>query len=390
MANLSHNFRFGKASLALAAFFCLPGTAFLWGQETGYRIEDGGRFVQLLNWEPQESVLYYGVEIEKQAGEAWEDALTTKTEEPSLEFSLPPGTYRYRVRAYDFLERPGLAASDWIQFEIFPAMQPVLVRFSPESFYLDEGDAWVITLSGRNLDEGAEVFLQDSQGDHILPDTVTMGRSGNEARLTFTYGQLDMGSYSIHVINPGGLAAGIQTFRIAFRKPVDITVSAGYRPLFSLYGYINELFETFFFPTGAYSRLSIIPVKQPWGYVGVEIEPSWNYILATEARYEVRAQMPGAAIYGMYRRWFSGRTMALGFRIGGGIYSVLDYRLIFDRGSSDSITVLVPVIAAGVSFQWLVKKPFFMEAGLDFSHFFTVDDPSPAYLRPFAGIGWQF
>ena len=62
----------------------------------------------------------------------------------------------------------------------------------------------------------------------------------------------------------------------------------------------------------------------------------------------------------------------------------------FDRGDTNSITVLIPVIAGGISFQWLVKRPFFMEAGLDFSHFFTVDDPSPGYLRPFAGMGWQF
>jgi hypothetical protein len=387
-----HCFRFSRVfCLFIAAFFCLPGTALLWGQEAGYRIEEDGRFVQLLSWEPQESVLYYKVEIEKQAGELWESLLTTETEEPFFESSLPPGAYRYRVRAYDFLERPGLLASEWMQFEIFPAMQPVLVRFSPEGFYLDEADPWVITLSGRNLAGGAAIFLRDSQGGLMRPDTVTVEQSGNEARLTFAYGQLDLGDYAIHVTNPGGLSAEIQTFRVvAFRKPMDITVSAGYRPLVALYGYINELFGTAFFPAGAYSRLSIIPVKQPWGYVGLEIEPSWNYLLARGDTYEAQAQMPGVAICGMYRRLLSGRTMTLGFRIGGGVYSVLDYHLTFDRGSTDSITVLVPFIAAGVSFQWLVKKPFFVEAGLDFTHFFTVDDPSPGYLRPFAGIGWQF
>jgi hypothetical protein len=31
-----------------------------------------------------------------------------------------------------------------------------------------------------------------------------------------------------------------------------------------------------------------------------------------------------------------------------------------------------------------------MEAGLDFTHFFTVDNPPPGYLRPFLGAGWQF
>jgi hypothetical protein len=367
----------------------LPGTAALWGQETGYRIEDGGRFVQLLNWDEQENALYYEVEIERQAGELWNGVLSRKTEALFFESSLEPGTYRYRVRSYDFLERPG-PASDWIQFVILPASQPEILRFSPEGFYLDGERSWVITIFGRNFAGGIEAFLQDSRGGLIKPETVTVGPSRDEARLRFSYGQLSLGTYTIHVRNPGGLTAEIQNFRIGFGKPVDVHVSAGYKPLVPLYGYINELFGAAFFPAGAYSRLSIIPVKQRWGYIGFELEPSWNYITAVGDDYEAEAQLPGAAIYGVYRRWFDNRVMTLDFRIGGGIYSVLDYHLTFSRGRSKSITALVPAFAMGASFQWLVRKPFFMEAGLDFSHFFTVDNPSPGYLRPFAGMGWQF
>jgi hypothetical protein len=375
--------------LFLTAFFYLPESAALWGQETGYRIEDDGSFVQFLNWEGRENVLYYEVEIEKQAGALWEGALTGQMEAPFFEFSLEPGIYRYRVRSYDFLARPG-PASAWIQFEIFPARQPELLRFSPEGFYLDEDPVWVITITGRNLTEGSELFLEESQGNIIRPDTVALGPSGSEARLTFRYDQLDMGSYVIHAINPGGLTTETQTFRIAFRKPVDVSVSAGYKPLIFFYGYINELFETPFFPVGAYSRLSIIPLKQLWGYVGIEIEPFWHYLQETGNTYEAQAQMPGAAIYGVYRRWFSNRVLTLDFRVGGGIYSVLDYHFTFDRGSTEPVTALIPAIAAGVSLQWLVRKPFYMEAGVDFTHFFTPDQPSPGYLRPFAGVGWQF
>ena len=370
-----------------AAFFCLPGI--LWGQKTGYRIEDDGRFVQFLNWEEQGNVLYYEVEIEKQTDELWEGALTGQTEDARFEFSLEPGIYRYRISAYDFLGRPG-PVSAWIQFEILSARQPELLRFSPEVFYLYEGGIWAITLFGRNLAEGVDVFLEESQGGLIKPETVTVEPPWNEVRLTFNYGQLVNGRYAIRVMNPGGLTAEIQPFRISFRKPVDINVSMGYRPLVPLYGFINQLFGTVFFPAGAYGRLSVIPVKQPWGYVGFEIEPSWNYILAAKNGYDVQAQMPGAAIQGLYQRWFSNRAAALNFRIGGGVYPVLDYHLAFDSGNTESITVLIPALALGVSLQWFVKKPFFVEAGLNFSHFFTVDDPSPGYLRPFAGAGWQF
>jgi hypothetical protein len=293
------------------------------------------------------------------------------------------------------LERPG-PASDWIQFEILLAKQPEVLRFSPEVFYLDEDVSWVINILGRNLADGIDASLigppgsPGSLGRLIKPDTVTVGQSENEARLTFNYAQLDTGNYIIHVTNPGGLTTELQTFRIAFRKPLDINVSAGYKPLFSLYGSITELLGTAFLPLGAYGRLTIIPFKQRWGYVGFELEPSWNYFQVAQEDFDVQAHMPGAAIYGIYQYWFSNRVISLDFRMGGGIYSIMDYHFTFDRGKTEPITILVPAIAGGISLKWLIKKPFFVEAGLDFTHFFTVDDPSPGYLRPFAGAGWQF
>jgi hypothetical protein len=367
----------------------LPGPAALWGQETEYRIGDDGSFTQLLHWEEQENALNYGVEIEQQAGELWKEVLTGKTEALFFESSLEPGTYRYRVRSYDLLEKPG-PASDWIQFTVLPARQPALVRFNPKIFYLDEDLSWVITIYGSNLVEGLDAFLKGFGGKLITPQTVTVEPSRNEARLIFSHGQLSRGTYAIHVKNPGGLTAEIQNFRIVFRKTVDINLSAGYRPLVPFYGYINELFGRDFFPTGVYSRLSLIPIRQRWGYMGFEIEPSWNYIMAAADNYEAQAQIPGAAIYGLYRRWFANRSITLDIRMGGGIYSFLDYHFTFERGSTNPITALFPAVVAGLSSQWIVKKPFFVEAGLDFSHFFTTDNPSPGYLRPFAGLGWQF
>jgi hypothetical protein len=234
-----------------------------------------------------------------------------------------------------------------IQFEILPAKQPELSRFNPEAFYLDEDIVWVLNISGKELASGLEIFLRSSQGRIIKPGMVTVGQPENEVRLTFSYGQLDMGDYTIHVTNPCGLTAELQTFR----KPLDINISAGYRPLVSLYGRINELFETAFFPLGAYSRLSVIPFKRRWGYMGFEIVPSWNYLLVTRENFEILAQMPGAVLYGVYQYWFSNQVMTIDFRIGGGIYSVLNYYLAFDRGKTDPMTVLVPAAAAGVSFK---------------------------------------
>jgi hypothetical protein len=375
--------------LFLSALFGLLAGTVLWGQEAEYRIEPDKRFVQILRWAGQEDVLYYEVEIEKQAGEGWEKAVTEKTESSPFEVSLEPGIYRWQVRACDVLARPR-EASGWIPFEVLTAKQPVLARFSPEVFYVDEDVAWVLNLFGDNLTGGIEISLVGPQGRIIRPGTITAERPEEEVRLVFSYEHLEVGEYTVHAVNPGGLTADLGIFKIAFKKPVDINISAGYRPMVSLYGRINELLETNFFPIGAYSRLSLMFLKRRWGYMGVEIEPSWTYLMVTQDDYKVLAQMPGGTFYGVYQKWFSNRVMALNFRIGGGVYSVLDYHFVFSTGETEPLTVLIPVVAAGASFQWFVRKPFFVEAGLDFTHLITVDNPSPGYFRPFAGAGWQF
>ncbi|MDR1286391.1 MAG: hypothetical protein LBK08_02170 [Treponema sp.] len=372
-----------------AVLFCLSAGTVLWGEDAEYRIETDGRFVQMLRWAGQEDVLYYEVEIEKQAGEQWEKAVTGKTESSPFEVSLTPGIYRWRVSAWDVLTRPH-EASGWIPFEVFMAKQPVLARFSPEIFYVDEDTVWILDLFGENLAGGIEVSLVGSQGRIIRPGVITAERPEEEVRLVFGYEHLEAGEYTVHAVNPGGLTADLGTFRIAYKKPVDINVSAGYKPMISLYGRINELLETKFFPAGAYARLSLVFFKRRWGYMGLEIEPSWTHLAVRRNDYEVLAQMPGGVFYGVYQKWFSNRVMVFNFRAGGGMYSVLDYRFIFSTGETEPMAVLIPVVAAGASFQWFVKKPFFVEAGLDFTHLITIDNPSPGYLRPFAGAGWQF
>jgi hypothetical protein len=376
------------AGLLIAVFFLAAPVLF--GQEGEYRIGEDGRFVQTLRWPDQDSVLYYRIEIEKQEGTEWEALADEETEAAVFELSLGPGIYRYRVWVHDILGR-ALEPADWIQFEVLLAKEPEISRFSPDGFYLDEDLTWDLRLSGRNLTAGIVIYLQhESLERRIQPQTITVEDREGEAHLVFHFGDLDLGSYTIHAVNPGGLAARVGSFKIAFRKPMDINVSAGYRPLVSLYGEINELFAAKFFPIGAYGRVSLIPFKRRWGYIGFELEPSWYYLQSEGSGYEARAHLAGGTINALYQWWLPNRVTALNFRLGGGMYAALNYRFTFDRGNSEPLTVLIPLVNAGASFQWFIKKPFFVEIGVDYTHFFSADENPPAYLRPFVGAGWQF
>ncbi|MDR1893907.1 MAG: hypothetical protein LBQ61_04340 [Spirochaetales bacterium] len=368
----------------------LLGGVFLPAQEGEYRLGEDGNFIQVLRWQEEPEALYYEAQIQGQTPAGWEEVLTAAAEMPFIEISLTAGDYRCRILVYDLLGRPA-GTSDWTRFEIRPAKDPEIFRFTPEAFYLDEDVTWVLNLTGRNLVEGMDIFLINSglREGIIRPRTITVDPAGGGARLNFDFRQLTTGEYAIYGVNPGGLETRGGNFRIAFKKPVDINLSGGYRPLLPLYGEIHQLLPTWFFPIGAYGRAGIIPLKRDWGYLGFEIEPAWHLWTSRGNWYEVKAQIIGATLFGVYQKLYN-RVLTFSFRLGGGLYAVLDYHLVYSSGLKTApITILIPVAAAGISVQWFIRKPFFLETGFDFTHQFSRENPQPGYLRPFVGAGWN-
>jgi hypothetical protein len=55
----------------------------------------------------------------------------------------------------------------------------------------------------------------------------------------------------------------------------------------------------------------------------------------------------------------------------------------------DPLNILYSSVNAGISVQWFFHKPFFVEAGLDYFHLFSVDKPAPGYIKPEIAIGLQ-
>jgi hypothetical protein len=409
-----------RLGFLLTAFLVLP-PAQSRAQERGpgYYIEETGegpRFVQRLSWEPEEYASRYEVRVEKRdpAGN-WAETLTEFTAGDFIEFSLPPGSYRYRVRAFDLLEKPS-GNPGWINFEVFPALRPELRRFTPDRVYLNAlapgGGTEVLTLAvrGRNLAEAAEFRLAPvypagprrggespvpappEEGKPVLPLRSLPGASGERAVLVFAGEGLSPGNYELRVVNPGGLSDSLGTLRVyASKKTLRLFVSPGYGPLVPLYGRLNELLETPVHPAGAYGRIALLPVETNFAEMGLEAAFYWTYISSPykgEARvYDVSSHILGLMAYGLLRKPLN-RSLALTFRLGGGLSSILDFEKQSPETSAEKVNALVPAAGGGLSLQWSFAKFFFAELGAEYTHFFSVDHPSPGYLRPVLGIGF--
>jgi hypothetical protein len=369
-------------------------------REAGFYVEETGegfRFVQRFSWEAEEYASFYEVTIQREESAGnWSTSFSEFTGNNFVEVSLPPGAYRYRVRAYDLMEKPS-GDPEWRSFEILPAFRPVLEAFSPESFALEapgQGAALILTVRGLNLTDQAEFRLvrESSAGSQeILPLERRGGASGKEAVLVFGAGQLSPGSYELSVVNPGGLSDSLGTLRIYLSGTMPrFAVSLGYGPLLSLYGGLSELLDDSFFPAGAYGQFSFLPLQTSSIGLGLEADVFWTRLSSpytgSVQTYDVSGHYTGIEVYGFVQKPLTSRVSAK-LRLGGGLFSVIGFEKRAPGRRAGAVNALIPAAGGGLSLRLVFFQSLFADLGAEYTLFFSIDDSPPGYVRPFAGLG---
>jgi hypothetical protein len=387
------------AALLFAALLVFPpGEAPAQEREAGFYLEDTGgafRFVQRFSWLPEEYAAFYEVVIQKRDDDGnWITSFSDFTEDDFIELSLPPGSYRYRVRAYDLMERPA-GNPEWVSFEILPALRPVLERFSPTRFSPGGGAALILTVSGRDLAEAAEFRLvrkSPAGSPGIPPLERREGPAGTGTVLVFDGARLSPGTYELVVVNPGGLSDSLGTLRVYPDAMPRFAFSGGYGPLIPLYGGLHELLDAPFFPAGAYGQFSFLPARAGSAGLGLETGIYWTRLSSGYRgglqEYDVSGHYMGVEVYGIAQQRLN-RRLALTLRLGGGLFSILGFEKKAPGYRDGRTNALVPVAGGGLSLRLFLSGPFFADLGAEYTHFFSADDSPPGYLRPFAGIGFS-
>jgi hypothetical protein len=281
---------------------------------------------------------------------------------------------------------------------VFIAKAPKVERTSPAAYYIDNVEKeFTLVLEGADFMEGAEVFITaKKEGSaqnppRINPLSIQYSGDENSIELVFSTTGLALGLYDITIVNPGGLQTVYSNFQVTFRQTMDVNVSLGYMPIVPLYGYLFDTFNDSAYPVSFYGRVSVIPFKRLWGFIGAEFTPQISSMKTETSKYTVNGTMMSFALDGVYQWWFSNRVMAVNFRLGGGLTAVTGIRFEHKDGSaSEEVATVLPMMNAGVSFEWLVWRDLFMEAGLEYMQMFSSISPAPALMRVNVGAGWRF
>jgi hypothetical protein len=227
-------------------------------------------------------------------------------------------------------------------------------------------------------------------GEPLTP--LKLRLSEESARLVFDT-PLAPGPYRASVKNPGGLESSLEILIAGSEDSGrSLYVTASYSPLIPLYGYVFEELDKAFYPGGVSARIGFVPLKRPWGDLGLELVPSWNMLKTGD----IKIHMGTLHLNGLYQWWFPERMKVLIIRSGAGI------NLINGTNSENdqSISTWIFSLDGGIAFRWFIPgiknfrwptdRTFYFEVGLDYTHIFATDTPQPGYIRPSLGVGAQF
>ena len=333
---------------------------------------------------------------------------------------LTPGLYRYKVITYDLIGIPEIE-SDWFEFNIYRAYIPQVRSVEAtvthsSTIYLDEINDGLFTVTGRNLFELQEGPTDTSftyyevynarrrNAEPVIPKILEFSDNNRRLRVQFNMEELDTGTYYFTATDASGLKSEDDkdsSFTVKFRKAVDFDIAAGYTcPVIVIGDKMKEYLNTTVLPLSANAKISLMPFKRRFGYLGLGIDATYSRLLTKTEGYDLDGNyMCGNAlfIYQLPIRIKSKKDdtklrhiATLELHGGAGISMFQNTVFHFPHDiNSEPLNSLDFCALAGASAQVYFTNRLYVEVGADFVMPFIENLPM-GYVKPVAAVGWQF
>lgn len=383
---------------------------------------------QYLEWieDYPEYVQKYEVVIEEKKNDTadWTEINRLFTEDNTTRVQiqplLTPGLYRYKVITYDLIGIPEIE-SDWFEFNIYRAYIPQIRSVEASvthssTIYLDEINDGIFTVTGRNLfelQEGPtdtsftyyEVYnTRRKNAEPIIPQILEFSDNNRRLRVHFNMEDLDTGTYYFSATDASGLKSEDgkdSSFTVKFRKAVDFDLAAGYTCPVIIFGdKIKEYLNTAVLPLSANAKISLMPFKRRFGYLGIGIDATYSRLLTKTEGYDLDGNfILGNALF-IYQLPIRIRNKkddtklkhiaTLELHGGAGVTMFQNTVFHFPHDiNSEPLNSLDFSAIVGISGQIYFSNRLYAEIGADFVMPFIENLPM-GMVKPVAAVGWQF
>ena len=334
-----------------------------------------------------------------------------------IEPTLPPGKYRSTIKVYNILGILESSLTSQDEFLVRQAFQPEVRNvtyplYKRSTIYLDDLDNnGVVEVEGKNLFnlpetrqpvpdiQATEYYLEGSKGK-IKPESIIHHDDSNrKLTLQFDMKELDVGKYHLVAKDASGLHSennGSSEFAVKFRKWMDFDIEAGYT-----YGIVlhDDTIENYLgntmFPLSGQFKISLIPIKHNWGYIGLGIRGNYSYFKSEHEGYDIDGNIMNGHVIFIYQhkfRKFFGIPINWFIEVHGGAGVTYFHNVKFHFPHdivSKQLNTLSWSFDGGLSGMFYLNKRMYIEAGVDYVFTANKDMPMGEAL-PYAGIGWQF
>lgn len=374
---------------------------------------------QILEWEGDTSgsVLKYEVVIHryiKKTGK-WEEIrrfeVSGKQNFIKINPVLEVGLYRYKLINYNLI---GLSyENDWFEFNIYEAHLPKISGVDVKvngssSIYFDEYNDGVVTIKGKNLfqekKEDTDLYfssyaLVNAKWKNIsIPLKPVENKDNKEVIFHLDLDNIETGTYNFVVTDSSGwksVSSSKNELQIKFKKAMDLDLSGGLTCPIVLYDdTINKYLGSRIWPLSVMGKVSFIPIKKRFGYIGIGAEGFYTRMSVDMGNYQIKGNL--ASGYGtlVYQKSFIKKSnnkhfATLELRAGAGVEYFMNYQFFFEHGiESEVLNSLNLSFIAGCSMQWYLTSRLYIETSLDFSTS-LITDMSFGVFKPGIMIGFQ-
>lgn len=354
--------------------------------------EEGASLYQHLSWESIEDILGYEFLLEKQdISRRWIQIDKKVLEENSINISLKPGKYRYRVAVINLLNQVE-HASDYRNFDVRIAYQPEVLSLSTDSIYFDEPAADYIIVSGKNMFSETVFTLTRNEDAPIKCDIIDFDKSGTKTKIQLNFSKLKPGVYVLTVTDPSGLYDNSKTINFKFQKTFDVFLSLGYTySHFIQNETLYKYFQTNGFYLGGVLRFGFAPLKKTYGHFGLGIGLSAMELKNKNTNYKLRAAFILPQLNFIYMFPIVKHRLNFDFHLGSGAAFLTQAKFEYPEYGikSPAYWFWGFSLNAGTALQVYLYKKLYIELNLEHTFLFRKDFPKYV-IQPSLSLGWEF
>lgn len=364
------------------------------------------KFEQKLSWKGDENAFEYKVEIAQENTSSDDEENSEKpqlkiiksvsTTESFITVNLNAGHYKYRVIAYDFLQRES-SVTEWRNFEVIKALEPELELAQKEiEVKKYQRKAINVPVDMKQITAESKVEIINEETGEVIEGKVLEAET-EEGFKVVEFPKTNDGNYKIKVTNPSGLSTVTEdsvTIKTEVKEkkkidwPIDLNIMAGAGFRFAFENELNEFGDEKGMPLAIEGKISYFPFELAMFDFGFEADfDMLNFSYSSESA-EINFRAYDLIFSLAARINFMNDKLNVCLKAGAGVS-------ILQKNIDINLENLLPILdktfgylcfKGGLGVQYIPFKHLILEAGADYTMIF-IPDLQMNYITPYICIG---